>query len=368
MSNADHRDIPLECLLLRLGNGVRETLHNVMGLIELTMQEPLSLHQTRYLNQCRLVADRLLRTSNDTAELASPYDWPPQESTFSVGDMVAELANLAHPLAARRGVRFQSDLAQDVPPFVSADRTLLQDAIHRLLDNSLRLTESGFVHLCVKTSPALDGCLLFEIADSGPGFPEEYLHQRSAPLSTEHSRGLGIAVVRRRVQSLGGAFTILSSTPSGSVVLLAVPVKPAHPRPSSPRSTDSEAMRILVVEDCDESYLLFEAYVDGHGHHVSRVTDGSLALAARQTGNFDIIFMDVNMPIMDGYTATRAIRDWETSNARTHIPIVLLSADDRSRQRNLGAAAGCSAYLTKPTPQSDLLAALRYYGKPIATP
>jgi len=368
MSNSDHRDTALECLLLRLGNGVRETLHNVMGLIELTMQEPLSLHQTRYLNQCRLVADRLLRTSNDAAELASPYRWPPQESTFSVSAMVAELANLAQPLAARRGVRFHSDLAQDVPTYVSADQALLQDAIHRLLDNSLRCTESGFVQLSVKTSPALDHCLLFEIADSGPGFPEEYLQHLNAPISTEHSRGLGIAVVRRRLQAIGGAFTILSSTPSGSVVLLAVPVKPTHPPRSSPQPAGAEAMRILVVEDCDDSYLLFEAFVDGHGHRISRVPDGSLALAACQTGNFDIIFMDVNMPIMDGYTATRAIRDWETSNARTHIPIVLLSADDRSRQRNLGAAAGCSGYLTKPTPQADLLAALNYYGKSLATP
>jgi CheY-like chemotaxis protein len=124
-------------------------------------------------------------------------------------------------------------------------------------------------------------------------------------------------------------------------------------------------MRVLVVEDCDDSYLLFEAYVSGRGHEIERVLDGSQALERRKRQDFDVIFMDVNMPVMDGYTATRAIRDWESANTRTHIPIILLSADDRSRQKSLGAAAGCSGYLTKPIPQADLLAALHYYGKPL---
>ncbi|MBL8176560.1 MAG: response regulator [Bryobacterales bacterium] len=365
MPQSGHRDEALEALLLRLGNGVRETLHNVMGLLELTLQEPLSASQTRYLHQCRAVADRLLRVSNDAAELASSHDWPVQETSFSVRGMVEELAQLATPLAARSGVRFQHHIAAEVPLSVKADRVLLQDMIHRLLDNSLQATESGYVQLSVKLAPALEDCLLFEVADSGPGFPEELLAHLHAPLTSEQGRGLGLPIVRRRAQSMGGAFTVLSSSATGSVVLLAVPVKPAGQAMRPAATAGQEPMSILVVEDCDDSYQLFEAYVAGHGHRVTRVVDGAQALAACRKQAFDIVFMDVNMPVMDGYTATRAIRDWETANAQTRIPIVLLSADDRGRQRSLGAAAGCSGYLTKPTPQADLLAALEYYGKPL---
>ncbi|MFN7935731.1 MAG: response regulator [Bryobacteraceae bacterium] len=361
MSHSHDRDAALECLLLRLGNGVRETLHNVMGLLELTLQEPLSTSQTRYVTQCRAITDRLLRASNDAAELASGSDWPLSEATFSVRGMVEELAQFAQPLAARRGIRFSHQVATSVPVFAVADRAILQDTIHRLLDNSLRLTEHGFIQLTVNTSPAMPDCLVFDIADSGPGFPEEFLRNLNAPLSLEHSRGLGLPIVRRRVNAMGGVFSVLSSTPEGAVVTLAVPVKPAHVQRQQPSPEHSQSMRILVVEDCDDSYLLFEAFVAGEGHSIHRVRDGSQALDARIAHPFDIIFMDVNMPIMDGYTATHSIRDWETAHARTHVPIVLLSADDRSRQQSLGAAAGCSGYLTKPTSQSDLLAALYYY-------
>lgn len=101
MPHTHDREPALECLLLRLGNGVRETLHNIMGLLELTLQEPLTASQTRHITQCRAVADRLLRASNDTAELASPYDWPLSEATFSVRGMVEELAQFALPSTAR---------------------------------------------------------------------------------------------------------------------------------------------------------------------------------------------------------------------------------------------------------------------------
>ncbi len=364
MPLTQERDALMECLLLRLGNGVRETLHNVMGLLELAMQEPMSSSQGRYLGQCRGVADRLLRTANDVAELASPYEWPLQEATFSVRGMVEELAQIAQPLAARRGVRLQQNVATAAPAFVVGDRTMLEDTIHRLIDNSLRCTESGYIQLSVRVEQP--GELVFEVADSGPGIAAELLANLEAPLSLEHNRGLGLPIVRRRMQSIGGQFSIVSTSASGTVVQLTVPVKAARTdRVSCPRC-DAPDMRVLVVEDCDDSYLLFETYVAGHGHSISRVRDGSEALALRKLQDFDVIFMDVNMPVMDGYTATRAIRDWETANARTHIPIVLLSADDISRQKRLGAAAGCSGYLTKPTPQADLLAALHYYGRPLA--
>ncbi len=371
MHHAHDRDLAAgtapgaECLLQRLGNGVRETLHNVLGLLELAMQEPLSPGQPRHLSQCRAVADRLLRASNDVAELASPYEMPLNEAAFSVRGMVEELAQFAQPLATRRGISFHQNIARDVPTLAVADRAVIQDMVHRLLENSLRVTEEGYLQLSVKAvSEGGQGFLVFEIADTGPGFPPGF--QPDASPCKDTSRGLGLPIVRRRVVSMGGTLRILTTTSEGAVVQLAMPVKTARADRYQQTPSATPPMRVLVVEDCDDSYELFEAYVAGHGHSISRVSDGSQALDSRMREDFDVIFMDVNMPVMDGYTATRAIRDWETAHARTHIPIVLLSADDRSRQKSLGAAAGCSGYLTKPTPQADLLAALHYYGKPLA--
>lgn len=120
-------------------------------------------------------------------------------------------------------------------------------------------------------------------------------------------------------------------------------------------------LRILVAEDSDDSFAVFQAFIGSEGHQVTRVLDGAQAAALVKSGGFDILIMDVNMPVMDGYTATRMIRDWEKELGRDALPIVLLSADDAKTQLRMGAAAGCSSYLVKPTPKAELIRVLRYY-------
>jgi len=91
-------------------------------------------------------------------------------------------------------------------------------------------------------------------------------------------------------------------------------------------------LRLLVAEDCDDSFVLLQAYVKEEGHQISRASNGAEAVDMAQTGHYDVILMDVNMPVMDGYTATRSIREWETQHSRRRAPIVLLSAESAARQ------------------------------------
>lgn len=352
-----------ELLLHRLGTGVRESLHNLMGLVELTMQEPLSPGQAEHLSQCRAISDRLLRVANDVAELATPYEWPSGESAVELIAMVEELSRIAQAQAGRRRLNFRLHVGRNLRTHAMMDRPLLQDTIHRLLDNSLHVTQSGYVQLSVTRESAGGGgeCLLFEVADSGPGFPPGFGPGGRVQISFEQNRGLGLALVQRRAEAMGGSFRIASSGPEGAVVQLRIPLRQAQPQIARQAHQEAKPLRVLVVEDSDDSYLLFHAYVADSGHDVFREVDGAQAVDRCKHEAFDVVFMDANMPVMDGYTATREIRDWETANARRRVPIVLLSADDPARQKRLGAAAGCSGYLTKPLPKADLLAALDYY-------
>jgi CheY-like chemotaxis protein len=120
-------------------------------------------------------------------------------------------------------------------------------------------------------------------------------------------------------------------------------------------------LRLLLAEDNDNSFRLFMSYVKAAGHTVSRVLNGAEAVEMAKHGDYDLIVMDVNMPRLDGYAATRLIREWETEQGRARLPILLLSADDLERQVRLGGAAGCSGHLTKPTTKAQVLAALNYY-------
>jgi CheY-like chemotaxis protein len=101
--------------------------------------------------------------------------------------------------------------------------------------------------------------------------------------------------------------------------------------------------------------------VKDEGHAVSRALDGAQAVEMFKAGEYDLVVMDIDMPVMDGYTATRAIREWETQKGRARLPIILLSAEHASRQKGMGAAAGCSGYLSKPAPKAAVLQALHYY-------
>ncbi|MBL8227558.1 MAG: response regulator [Bryobacterales bacterium] len=352
-----------ELLLHRLGTGVRETLHNLMGLVELAMQEPLTAAQAEHLSQCRTLSDRLLRVANDVAELATPYDWPAGEPAVSLATMVEELSRIAQARAEHRGLIFRLHVDGNVPADAVVDGFLVPDMIHRLLENSLHAAQSGCVQLrvCKEPMAGASDSLLFEVADSGTGFPPGICSGGRVPMSLEQNRGLGLAVVRRRAEGLGGSFRIASSSPEGAVVQLRIPLRQAQTQIAPRPHQSAMPLRVLVVEDCDESYLLFQTYLSGSGHEIVREVDGARAVGRCQHEVFNLVVMDVNMPVMDGYTATRAIRDWETVHARTRVPIVLLSADDPSRQKRLGAAAGCSGYLTKPIPKADLLAALDYY-------
>jgi CheY-like chemotaxis protein len=120
-------------------------------------------------------------------------------------------------------------------------------------------------------------------------------------------------------------------------------------------------LKLLVAEDSNDSFNLFQVYVRGEGHTVSRAFTGAEAVDMVKTNEYDLVMMDVDMPVMDGYTATRTIREWETRQGRTRIPIVLLSAESAQRQRRIGASIGCSGYLTKPAPREAVLRALSYF-------
>jgi CheY-like chemotaxis protein len=120
-------------------------------------------------------------------------------------------------------------------------------------------------------------------------------------------------------------------------------------------------LNILMADDSDDSFYVIEAYLQGQGHQLARAVDGSQAVELFKSGNYDLVLMDVHMPAMDGYAATLAIREWETTSGRARVPIVVLSSDSADTQRQHGAVVGCSGYLTKPTSKAALMASLKRF-------
>jgi CheY-like chemotaxis protein len=217
------------------------------------------------------------------------------------------------------------------------------------------------------------GEVAIEVSDTGPGIPPETLADlRNSTSESRTVAGLGLRLARKQMASIGGHLEVVSSDPRGAtlamVIPVTIPVKDPASEPTLFDHSDSVLLRLLVVEDSDDSFAVFESFVKDEGHAITRAINGEEAVNMVKTGNFDMVIMDVQMPVMDGYTSTRAIRDWETKEGRVRRPILLLSADDPGRQKRIGSAAGCSGYLTKPTSKRELICALRSYSTVPAFP
>ena len=364
----------MDILLTRLAYDMRQTLHHVIGLLELTTEEPLSAGQSQNLSRCRASADQLLRTAADVSELASAQPIAGSRVPFSPAHAIGEVIDIMRVLAERKGLELTHSLNSSIPDEVLADKDAIQDILRRILDNSIRFTDRGGIALSLTANLAdADSPVLgFEIADTGAGMPAEILASLCEPAGVPRGAGLGLPLVRRRLAHLGGHLTIVDSTCEGTTVRIAMPVSRvapsgvthASPPPDAASSPDRTCpLKLLVVEDSDDSFALFQAYVKGQGHRISRALNGALGVEMVKRGDYDLVVMDVHMPVMDGYTATRTIREWETGSGRTRLPILLLSAEDAASQMRLGAPVGCSGYITKPAQKREVLKALNYFAK-----
>jgi CheY-like chemotaxis protein len=356
-------------MLLRLASEIRETLHQILGSIELASEPSLSKAQADHLSRCCVSIDQLLRTANDISELALTEPSPYSPTPFRVTDVMDAVTELLGPRATRKGLELRCAVDPAVPRYVLADRRMVESILYRIVDNSIKFTESGGITLSAKAAAtgSESAAIHFEVVDTGPGIPQDIEKGLALPFESSQSRGLGFRVIMKRLAGIGGALNIVSSTSRGTVISMLVPVTITSygSLTDTDESTGGDqaapVLKLLVAEDSDDSFAVFQTYVQPEGHQISRALNGREAVELAKTGEFDMVVMDVNMPAMDGYTATRAIRDWETQTGRTRLPIVLLSADDANRQARIGASVGCSGYLTKPIPKRDLLRALRHY-------
>ncbi len=354
-------------MLLRLASEIRETLHQILGSIELASEPSLSKAQADHLSRCCVSIDQLLRTANDISELALTDPSPHSPAPFRVTDVMDAVTELLGPRATRKGLELRCTVDPAVPRYVVADRRMVESVLYRIVDNSIKFTESGGITLSAKATGSESAAIHFEVVDTGPGIPQDIEKGLALPFESSQSRGLGLRVIMKRLAGIGGGLNIVSSTSRGTVISMTVPVtitsysSLTDADESAGGDQGTPALKLLIAEDSDDSFAVFQTYVQPEGHQVSRALNGREAVEMAKTGEFDIVVMDVNMPAMDGYTATRAIRDWETQAGRTRLPIVLLSADDANRQARIGASVGCSGYLTKPIPKRDLLRALRHY-------
>jgi CheY-like chemotaxis protein/HPt (histidine-containing phosphotransfer) domain-containing protein len=220
--------------------------------------------------------------------------------------------------------------------------------------------------------------LRFTVSDTGIGIPDEKLgrvFERFTQADSSTTRrfggsGLGLTISKRLVELMGGRIWVESEVGKGSVFAFAVPfeISATVQRPAvAPIGTGPEpalpALNILLVEDSPDNRTITMAYLEDTPYQVEIAENGAIACQKFTAGNYDLVLMDRQMPVMDGLTATRTIRAWEQANDRPPTPIIALTAAALKGDREKCLAAGCTAFLTKPIKQEVLLQAIKEHSR-----
>jgi hypothetical protein len=360
-----------------LNGDARNAMHSILGFLELISEEALTPAQREHIEACRIAVDRHFRGIEDARViLGLTPEEKPVITHFAPGDLFGRVAEAVGIIARRKRIGLFCKVEGSVPPMVAADLERMGHALLRIAEAAVNTIEGGDIQLNLRGLSSPHGSSLsFEIlAPSGVIAPalmraleqDDFAFDSSLP-GTE---ALGLAAARNLAISLGGRVQASSASSSGTRIAVIIPVaaesgavKPLQPGGEHSPS-GNRALRILVAEDSEDSFRLFKAFLTGHPHVVSRAVNGEEAVALATTEPFDLVFMDIRMPVMDGYDATRRIREWETGKDRARIPIVVLSAEDLRAQRRQGGLAGCSGHLLKPLRKQDLLEAIRIYSVP----
>ena len=294
-----------------------------------------------------------------------------REHAFGLHDLFDELEALFGAQAQKAGLDFSAAITADVPQWVKGDEAMLRQVLVNLIGNGLKFTESGGVVATVQTAGGQS--FLFRVNDTGIGIPADNVdhvfdefYQRDASLTRAHGgSGLGLTISRRLVQMMGGKIGCEPLPKGGSSFWFTIPLEETT-RPEKTEVTrdiqESISARVLVVEDSHGGQMVAEAMLSKAGCDVQLVSNGLEAVRAVSRQRFDIVFMDISMPVMDGLEATRRIR--ALNGEASHTPIVAMTANAFPEDRDKCLEAGMNDFMAKPISADRLLELVAHWAGP----
>ena len=351
-----------------MSHEMRTPLNAVIGFTHLALQLAAQPEVVEYLKNVHLSAKGLLDLINDILDFskmeAGRVEIVPV--AFALRPFVAEITSILGREAARKRIELKCVVEDSTPPWVFADQTRLRQVLVNLLGNAIKFTSHGTVSLQVAHAGKQ---LSFAVSDTGIGIPSdkqgvifEAFQQADNSTSRRYGgTGLGLTISRKLVESMGGHLRLSSEPGKGSTFEFSIEALPASAPPPTTQSSEEmpiRPMKILVAEDNRVNQRLIMALLGKRGHRTAVAGNGAEALAALKRDSFDLVFMDIQMPEMDGLEAVRRIRQAEELTG-LHLPVVAMTARAMAGDREAILAAGMDDYLQKPIQVGRLDAVLR---------
>ncbi|MGO1462461.1 MAG: ATP-binding protein [Marinobacter sp.] len=367
--------------LASMSHEIRTPLNGVLGMLGLALEGERESSKRQQLEIAISAGESLLGILDDILDISKVEAGKLnlENISFDMHGLIAECATLYAQQAHRKGVELIAEIDSGFPSCFSGDPTRIRQIINNLLSNAIKFTDSGYVRI---TAHYAGSTLTFEVADTGIGMSKEGLRRIFSPFSqadTQTTRlyggtGLGLALCGQLIERMQGEIKVESKEQEGTrfTVMLPLPVyselntappqqraKPTELPENSPQPQRS--LRILLVEDNEVNQMVAGMLLKKMGHQVNTAANGQLAMETLEHQRYDLILMDCQMPVMDGYETTRKIRknpEWND------LPVIAVTANVMQGDRDACFASGMNDYITKPYNRKKLSAAITLWAPP----
>jgi signal transduction histidine kinase/DNA-binding response OmpR family regulator len=370
--------------LANVSHEIRTPLNALLGVAELLAQTELTPKQRLHVQVFRESGQALHALINDLLDLSKieAGRLEVHAAPFDLHHCLQRLVQLMRPRAEDKGLALRLELSAALPRAVLGDRLRIEQGLVNLLGNAVKFTARGEVCLRAAPEPEAPGQVRFEVSDTGIGIAASQLETIFEPFAqadtsvtrTYGGTGLGLAITRHVAQLMGGTVQVASTPGVGSTFVLRLPL-PAVELPALPqaetatsatttagafeRAGGGQALSVLLAEDNEINAYIFRTMLEGESLAIEYAANGPSALDLLRRRRYDIAFLDVQMPGLDGLSVTRELRRLEAAGGRARTPVVALTASAFASDVQASLAAGCDAHLAKPFSRAQLIDALQ---------